>query len=101
MSITMGKYEFEGPLTIETVENRAGVYAMLRGHEGDIEIMDLGEARELRLSLQKHCHYMQWRNETDSVELFVYYTPAVLDERRFAIATEIKSELDCEPEKAA
>ncbi len=101
MSITMGKYEFEGPFAIEAIENRAGVYAMLRGRDEDIEILDLGEARELRHSLQKHRHYRQWHGEGDGVQLFVLYTPAILDDRRNAITSEIKYELENEPEMAA
>lgn len=101
MSITIGRYEFEGPLTLETVENRAGVYALLREQAGDIEVIDLGEAREVRDTLVRRCHYIRCENAADQMQLFVHYTPSVLSDRRIAIAGEIRSELECEPEHAA
>lgn len=96
MSITMGNYEFEGPYSIETVENRAGVYVILSAQGAEVDMLELGQARELRTALQTNRHYPQWQSQTPAAEIFIHYTPAVLEPRRKAIEREIRMELELE-----
>lgn len=95
MSITLGNYEFEGPHSIETVENRAGVYVILREQGAEIDMLELGQARELKSALHKSRHYAQWHRQTP-LQIFIHYTPAVLEPRRKAIENEIRQELEQE-----
>lgn len=100
MSISLGRYEFEGPHTVDSIANRAAIYAVIRSQGSDVELLDVGEARELRHHLQRHHLYKYWtRGLPGGVSIFVHYMPAILDERRREIAHEIRQEL--EPEWAA
>lgn len=96
MSITLGRYEFEGPFSIDDVENRAGIYVILNTEQAEVDLLELGEAREIKSTLKRR-HPVQWQqNSASSAEIYIHYTPAVLDDRRRAIEREIRQEMELE-----
>ena len=94
MEIALGRYVFNGPQSLDSIEAKAGVYAILRHRGQDIDLLEVGESKHLQDRLHTHKHLHAWRKDrSGKVAIFVHYMPAILDMRRREIAQEIKEEL--------
>jgi hypothetical protein len=95
MEIALGRYVFEGPKSTKHVGRSAGVYAVLRHRGSDVDLLEIGESRDLRTTLQAHKRLAVWQNDHRAiVTIFVHYMPAVLHARRREIVREILDELE-------
>ncbi len=92
MSITIGKYQFEGSYTnTSELENRSGVYAILCVREGKYSMIDVGESSEVRDRVENHDREDCWyRNCSGALAFAVYYTPNQQQSGRMVIEQKIR-----------
>ncbi len=96
MSITIGRYRFEGPyFSIESLEDRSGVYAIVdRRNAGDY-LIDVGESATLRTRVENHDRKDCWsRNAKGTLGAAVHYTPNLQQAGRMDIEQEIRGQYD-------
>jgi hypothetical protein len=96
MSITVGKYTFEGPyISTKELEDKSGVYAIhcLRG--GLYFLIDIGESATVKSRVDNHDRKDCWnRNCTGTLTVSVYYTPKLQQVGRMLIEQEIRKQYD-------
>ncbi len=77
MSILIGNYRFEGPYTSTTkIEDKPGIYAIHCYHKNEYQLIDLGEAAQLRARIESHERMKCWqKNCPGYFAVSVFYTP--------------------------
>ena len=95
MSITIGKYIFDGPYaTEEYLEYRSGIYAILdKRSDGKYYLIDVGESATVRTRVETHDRKDCWnRNKQGDLTVAVYYTPNEQQPGRMVIEQAIRSQ---------
>lgn len=95
MSITIGKYKFEGPYPVTaSLQDRSGVYAILDRKEGEhYDLLDVGESANVKTRIENHDRKNCWnRNKKGTLYYAVYYTPNLQQSGRMEIEQEIRSQ---------
>lgn len=93
MTILIGALEFAGPHgSIDCLGDISGIYAVLCENDGELELLDMGEAEYVREWLQTHPQRQQWYDEGRDISFAVHYTVDLTSEER----REIKEALDRE-----
>ena len=92
MTITLGKYTFEGPFTsLDSLENRSGIYAIHCMIESKHALVDVGESATIHDRVAGHDRNKCWdRNCPGSLAYSVFYTPYLDQSRRMQIEQEIR-----------
>ena len=92
MSISVGKYTFEGPYTrTNDLENRSGVYAIHCRKKN--YLLDVGESAKVKERIENHDRKNCWtRNCAGTVTVSVLYTPNHRQSGRMAIEQEIRNQ---------
>ncbi len=96
MSITVGKYNFDGPYTTaSSLEDRSGVYAIHCKRDDKYYLVDVGESATVKTRVENHDRKSCWsRNCTGTVTYAAHYTPNVQQAGRRAIEQEIRDQYD-------
>ena len=96
MSITIGKYTFDGPFTsTDELEDRSGVYAIVCKKGGKLYLIDVGESATVKTRVENHDREDCWKENCQGTLAFaVYYTPKLQQPRRMAVEQEIRSQYD-------
>ncbi len=93
MSITIGKYTFDGPYTdTASLDGGSGVYAVLgrSGQAANSPVVDIGEARDVRERVENHDRKECWRRQGHATLAFaVLYCDA---NARTRIEAELRKE---------
>jgi hypothetical protein len=94
MSIQIGQYAFEGPYKDTSLfQNLSGVYAVLCHNNGQYNIVDIGEAGDVRNRLDTHDRKDCWKRECKGTLLFcVLYTPHKQQAGRMVIEQELRAQ---------
>lgn len=93
MSITIGKYSFEGPYgSTNSLQDRSGVYAILdKRVDGKYYIVDVGESSQVKTRVENHDRKDCWqRNCRGTLHVAVLYTPNLQQPGRSEIEQEIR-----------
>jgi hypothetical protein len=93
MSITIGRYDFEGPLeNIHQLENCAGIFVLLKDAQNQLEVIEFGGSESLKSSLSANANVELWsRRRDEEMQLLVHYTPQM---RRRSVEEEVRYELE-------
>lgn len=94
MSITIGKYTFDGPYTsIDRLEDRSGVYAIICQREGKNYLIDVGESATVKSRVETHDRKNCWERKCQgTLAMAAYYTPNLQQPGRMAIEQEIRNQ---------
>jgi hypothetical protein len=94
MSITIGKYTFDGPYTsTDELEDSSGVYAIICQKEGENHLIDVGESATVKTRVETHDRKHCWeKNCQGTLAVAVYYTPNLRQPGRMTIEKEIRSQ---------
>lgn len=94
MSITVGKYTFEGPYTLTgKLEDRAGVYAIHCYRDDKYSLIDVGEAAKVKSRVETHDRKNCWKREcAGTLTVSAYYTPNLQQAGRMQIEQEIRDQ---------
>ena len=92
MTITIGKYTFDGPFSSpNSLEKRSGVYAIHCHKAGSYSLIDIGESSEVRDRVIGHDRKDCWnRNCIGSLTYSAFYTPNLQSPGRMQIEQEIR-----------
>jgi hypothetical protein len=92
LSIKVGGYDFEGPfLSTERLQSLPGVYAIVTPEEGRFAVLDVGEASNLRASLEGDARERCWREKSDGAYMFsALYTRETQRAGRMEIVTSLR-----------
>jgi len=92
MSITIGRYGFEGPYHhTGSLEDRSGVYAILCHSYGNYAVIDVGESATVRTRVENHDRAGCWsRNCYGTLMVAVCYTPYLQQAGRQVIESELR-----------
>ncbi len=92
MSITIGKFEFDGPYkTVDSLEDRSGVYAIVCKSNGTYTLVDVGESATVATRVANHDRTPCWSGNCHSTLMVaVYYTPGLHQAGRREIEGEIR-----------
>lgn len=80
MTVELGGYYFTGPfLSTSSLEDRAGVYAILDRHsDNNYYVLDIGESAKVKTRIENHDRFNSWIRLREGVLMFaVYYTPNI------------------------
>lgn len=96
MSITVGRYSFEGPYTTtDNLEDRSGIYAIHCYQGGKYFLIDVGEAATVRTRIQNHDRKDCWKRHcAGTLTASVYYTPNLQQSGRMLIEQELRGQYD-------
>lgn len=94
MTITVGKYTFEGPYTnTSQIEDKSGVYAIHCLRDGKYFIIDIGESATVRSRLDSHDRADCWkRNCKETLTYSVLYTPNKQQAGRMEVEQELRKQ---------
>lgn len=94
MTITIGKYTFEGAFTsTANLRDRSGVYAILCKKDGKYYIKDVGESAKVKERVENHDRKNCWeRNCSGILTYSAKYTPNIQQEGRKEIEKEIRDQ---------
>lgn len=95
MSLTVGRYQFQGPYASEAqLENRSGVYVIVSADSGHYQPVDCGESATVKTRVANHDRAYCWRTHTQGGTLMaaVLYTPHLQSAGRVAIEQEIRNQ---------
>lgn len=95
MSLTVGRYQFEGPYVSEAqLEDRAGVYVIVSAANGQYYPVDCGESAAVKTRVANHERADCWRAHAQGGTLMgaVLYTPQLQSAGRVAIEQEIRGQ---------
>ncbi|GBD38316.1 hypothetical protein HRbin37_00563 [bacterium HR37] len=92
MSITIGKYSFEGPYdSTDSLQDRSGVYAILDQRPDGYHLIDVGESSQVKTRVETHDREGCWqRHSLGTLMVAVLYTPHLQQPGRWAIEQEIR-----------
>jgi hypothetical protein len=95
MSILIGALEFEGPVNLDELSNRAGVYGALCKVESEYELIHLGQAERMRNDVEQLPERSLWLESGIEVQWAVHYTGDELNEaERRELIEDLERELD-------
>ena len=94
MSISVGRYTFEGPYTDTTqLQDRSGVYAIHDRRNGSNYLVDVGESAQVKSRVDTHDRKPCWNgNKQGVLTVSVLYTPNAQQAGRMAIEQEIRKQ---------
>jgi Pyruvate/2-oxoacid:ferredoxin oxidoreductase gamma subunit len=94
MSITIGKYTFEGPyVNTGSLQDRSGVYVILCLRGGKYFVVDVGESAQLKSRVETHGRKDCWRrNCSGTLMVAALYTLNLQQPGRSAIEQEIRAQ---------
>lgn len=94
MSITIGKYNFEGPYkNTESLQDKSGVYAILCHSGPKYNLVDVGESATVKSRVDSHDRKDCWkRNCSSTLEVAVLYTPNAQQAGRMVIEQELRDQ---------
>lgn len=94
MSITIGKYQFDGPFpSAGLLENRSGVYAIIDRWDSGNHLVDVGESATVRTRVETHDRENCWRRHSQGrLGVAVYYTPHLQQPGRREIEQGIRNQ---------
>jgi hypothetical protein len=94
MSITIGRYSFNGPYTsTNDLEDRSGVYAIHCHRDNEYNIVDIGESATVKTRVENHDRKECWkRNCIGALTFSVYYTPGLQQAGRIEIEQDIRKQ---------
>lgn len=97
LSILIGKYDFDGPYTsVAELKDRPGLYAVLHYEGDDYELIHIGEAYNVKESLQlSKAAYTS--SPMGSIMLVACYTPQRGSRERKLMVEDIQREFDDKP----
>ena len=92
MSINIGSYQFEGPYSkTSSLDNRAGVYAILCDNGANYTVVDIGESAAVRSRIETHDRKTCWNgNCRTNLSVAVLYTPHQQQSGRMLIEQELR-----------
>lgn len=96
MSVTIGRYSFDGPYVSTTyLEDRAGVYAIIDDRSGSLNLIDVGESATVKSRVESHDRESCWtRNRIGTLKVAVLYTPGMQQAGRMLIEQEIRNQFN-------
>ena len=96
MSITVGKYTFEGPYTLTgKLEDRSGIYAIHCYKDNKYHLIDVGESATVKARVENHDRKTCWsRNCSGTLTVSAFYTPNLQQAGRMLIEQEIRRQYD-------
>jgi hypothetical protein len=96
MSITIGRYNFEGPYTkTNDLEDNSGVYAIHCYRDQKYYLVDVGESASVKTRVQNHDRADCWgRNCNGTLTVSVLYTPRLQQAGRREIEQEIRRQFN-------
>ena len=94
MSITVGRYTFDGPYTdTSKLEDKSGVYVIHCYRDGKYTLVDVGESATVKTRIDNHDRKDCWtRNCTGTLTVSVLYTPNQQQAGRMLIEKEIRDQ---------
>jgi hypothetical protein len=94
LGIRLGNYTFDGPYgSIDYLEDRSGVYAILCLVEDTYSVVDIGESAQVKTRVETHDRKHCWSNNcVNGVKIAVYYTPHLHQPGRMAIEQELRDQ---------
>jgi hypothetical protein len=94
MAITIGNYSFDGPYTsIDSLEDRSGVYAILCYVASKYYLIDIGESATVKTRVENHDRADCWeRNCKGQFTFSVLYTPNKQQAGRKEIEQELRQQ---------
>ncbi len=92
MSISVGRYTFDGPFKdTGSLEDRSGVYAIHDWRTSGYHLVDVGESAQVRTRVELHDRKPCWiGNKQGTLTVSVLYTPNAQQAGRMAIEQEIR-----------
>jgi len=96
MSITVGRYSFEGPFTdTNSLEDRSGVYAIHCKQGEQYSLIDVGESATVKSRVENHDRADCWRrNCSGTLTVSALYTPNAQQAGRRSIEKELRDQYD-------
>lgn len=96
MPVKLKNYLFEGPFfSINRIEDRSGIYAILSFDNEKIYVIDIGESSEVKTRLENHDRKDCWeKNCRGTFTISVYYTPNLQQSGRKLIEQELRDWYD-------
>lgn len=95
MSLTVDRYQFEGPYASEAkLEDCSGVYVIVSSVNGQYQPVDCGESATVKSRVGNHNRADCWRAHAQGGTLMaaVLYTPRLQSAGRVAIEHEIRGQ---------
>lgn len=94
MSIKIGEYTFEGPYTtIDDLEDRSGIYAILDRRSDGYHVIDIGEAGGVKSRVETHDRRGCWqRSSSGTLSVSLLYTPHLQQPGRREIEQDIRGQ---------
>ena len=92
MTVKIGDYNFAGPFnSTDSIEDKSGIFAVLHYREGKCYLLDVGESKQMKKTIEKHSKE-EWKKRSESaIEYSVYYTPDLKKEDRKEIEEKIRA----------
>ena len=93
MPIQILKYQFSGPyFSTSSLEDRSGVYIILKPESNSYSVIDVGESAALRSRIENHDRRPCWnlRAGYNNWQIAVYYTPQLQAPGRQQIEQELR-----------
>ena len=96
MTITIGKYSFDGPYSsTDSLEDKSGVYVILSRREKKYYLLDVGELAKVKERVETHDRKDCWKeNCKETLTYAVYYTPNLQQPGGMKIEQEIRDQYD-------
>jgi len=94
MSITVGRYSFQGPYKdTDSLADRSGVYVIHCSRGNAYYLIDVGESAEVKLRVDSHERKDCWsRNCRGTLTVSVLYTPNLRQAGRMKIERELREQ---------
>ena len=93
-AVKIGDYTFDGPYaSMDRIEDRSGVYAVLCRKEDGYYLIDIGESAQVKTRLDTHDRKDCWkRNCQGTLTYAVYYTPHLQQPGRMEIEQKLRAQ---------
>jgi len=94
MSITIGRFTFEGPFYVASLLNdHSGIYVILDYYNEEYSVLDIGESHSVKTRLTNHNRSACWaRNKYGTIKYAVLYTPHLQQSGRTEIEQELREQ---------
>jgi hypothetical protein len=94
MAIQIGRYNFEGPyLSMSSLEDRSGVYAILTRNGTVYSPVDVGESAQLKTRVATHDRKECWQQHAlGALAVAALYTPGLQQAGRRVIEQELRQQ---------
>lgn len=101
MCIRIGRYDFEGPFASPLrLRPGAGIYAVVRSDNGGFDLIDVGQAEDIRAEVESHKRRPYWRTRANGTGLgfAALYTRQLQAVTRQVIVDDIRDRYQISPE---